>query len=389
VLVAVAAAAGLAPLLWLIPHSDVLSSFRAAVDQLPNTQRDPLTRPVLQLAAFLRWGLFALIGIALIAVAALRPRSRRAVAIGLIAVTAFDVVSFNRGFHPATPIAWADPPEPWLVDQLRSRLGHDRMGGNIEFQPNLTNRFQLREVRKYELPDLQRRYDLWTGLGGYQSGGQMELLPDETRAADMFSVRWVVSYALGQTHSARWAPTDVAPIVENRMALPRAWVAYRWRPAANEQEALALMVKGPDLDAKRAPVIEGAPPPDPAGESLRPSPARFETDGVTGMRLVVDAKRPARLVLNDTWYPGWHATVDGRDVKVEHANVAFRAVALPPGHHVVTFTYRPASVRIGEALTLIAALAIALALLGPTAIRTYQSRRLASRSRAVSADGRP
>jgi hypothetical protein len=261
------------------------------------------------------------------------------------------------------------------------------MGGLIEFQPNLTNRFKLRDVRKYELPDISRRYDLWATLGGAEDSGHTVFAPEATRVADVFAVRWVVSYALSQTRNERWAPTKAAPIVENRLAFPRAWVAYGWRSAANERDALAQMAKGRDGEAMWRPVIEGAPPPPQGVQAPAPSPARFETDGETGLRLAVDAKRPGRLILHDTWYPGWQATVDGREVPIEHANVAFRSVRVPPGRHEVAFTYRPASVRIGEALTLVAALAIALALLSPSGIRGYRSRRRGSR--ATSAGARP
>jgi len=49
------------------------------------------------------------------------------------------------------------------------------------------------------------------------------------------------------------------------------------------------------------------------------------------------------LVLSDAWYPGWRATVDGVPARIERANLAFRAVFLPKGSHIVRFVYRPIS----------------------------------------------
>src|SRR3954451_12291559 len=154
----------------------------------------------------LRWALFAGIGVVLIALASWQPRRRYLLAGALIAVASFDLVTFQRGIHPATPIAWANPPEPALVGQIRSRIADVRMGGLIESQPNLANRFRLRDARKYELPNIKRREDLWQGLGGYYTAGVALVAPDQTRVADIFSVRWMISYALGQTHTARWRP---------------------------------------------------------------------------------------------------------------------------------------------------------------------------------------
>lgn len=49
------------------------------------------------------------------------------------------------------------------------------------------------------------------------------------------------------------------------------------------------------------------------------------------------------LVLHDPYYPGWVATVDGRQVPILRADVLFRGVEVPPGHHHVRFTYEPFS----------------------------------------------
>src|SRR5262249_15063435 len=79
-------------------------------------------------------------------------------------------------------------------------------------------------------------------------------------------------------------------------------------------------------------------------------------------RVVVDvvAATPAYLVLADTFDPGWSATVDGRPAPIRPAYVAFRAVFLSKGRHTVEFTYRPAGLEQGLALT---ACGVALALL--------------------------
>ena len=46
-------------------------------------------------------------------------------------------------------------------------------------------------------------------------------------------------------------------------------------------------------------------------------------------------------MLNDIWHPWWEATVDGKPAEILRANVMFRAVEVPPGAHVVRFTFHP------------------------------------------------
>jgi uncharacterized membrane protein YfhO len=76
------------------------------------------------------------------------------------------------------------------------------------------------------------------------------------------------------------------------------------------------------------------------------------------------------LVLSDTWYPGWHATVDGHDAKIERVDYLLRGVRVGPGSHTVQMTYRPLSFRIGW----IVSLATALALLGAVLVSRRRRR---------------
>jgi hypothetical protein len=79
-------------------------------------------------------------------------------------------------------------------------------------------------------------------------------------------------------------------------------------------------------------------------------------------RMEVLASGPGRLVISEMAYPGWRASVDGAQAKLETAQVIFRAVELPAGEHSVVFEFWPATVLLGGALSLlgIAALGILL-----------------------------
>jgi len=65
------------------------------------------------------------------------------------------------------------------------------------------------------------------------------------------------------------------------------------------------------------------------------------TDSAQGITLRVNAPQAGWLVLADSYYPGWQATVDDQSTPVLPANYLFRAVAVPEGQHVVVFTYSP------------------------------------------------
>jgi len=79
-----------------------------------------------------------------------------------------------------------------------------------------------------------------------------------------------------------------------------------------------------------------------------------------GVMLHVNLDAPGYLVLADTWYPGWRATVDGERVELLRANYAFRAISLNAGAHVVEMLYHPLSVRLGAAMSLGTLIAVAM-----------------------------
>jgi uncharacterized membrane protein YfhO len=62
------------------------------------------------------------------------------------------------------------------------------------------------------------------------------------------------------------------------------------------------------------------------------------------------------LVLSDTYYPGWKATIDGVEEKVLRVNNIFRAVEVPKGKHIVVFDYKPKSFTWGLIITIISSI---------------------------------
>ena len=69
------------------------------------------------------------------------------------------------------------------------------------------------------------------------------------------------------------------------------------------------------------------------------------------------------VVLADTNYPGWRATVDGVPAPILAANGLFRAVLVRDGSHRVSFVYRSRPFQLGAVITAVtAALAAGLVL---------------------------
>lgn len=53
------------------------------------------------------------------------------------------------------------------------------------------------------------------------------------------------------------------------------------------------------------------------------------------------------LVISDTYFPGWKAYLDGKEIKIYRTNYAFRGIIVPKGKHLVSFIYNPLSYKLG------------------------------------------
>lgn len=141
-----------------------------------------------------------------------------------------------------------------------------------------------------------------------------------------------------------------APIVfENPRALPRAYVTYRAWPAPPAEELLA-MLSDSSFDPLAESYLEGGPGLPTASEApLRGKPAAIVRDDPTLVEVEAELEAPGLLVLADSYFPGWRATLDGEPVEIRPANHLFRGVLLPAGRHRVRFEYRPRWLALGIA----------------------------------------
>jgi uncharacterized membrane protein YfhO len=68
---------------------------------------------------------------------------------------------------------------------------------------------------------------------------------------------------------------------------------------------------------------------------------------------------PMLLVVNDRYYPGWRALVNGVEAPVMRAGGTFRAISVPPGDSRVELMFRPSGLRLGAVVSLLGLLALA------------------------------
>lgn len=266
--------------------------------------------------------------------------------------------------------------------------------------PKLATYFEMRSVGDYEPLNLRRQADYFTYLmegrlqparGGRPYSGRLKHLTAPTypgaisqrgHLLDVAAVHWlVVSRAgarqgeLARTIEARgWSPEASVSdpefvLLRNPHAVPRAFVVHDVREAP-EPAALLSAMSEPSFDPLASSYAEGYAESDAqsqaegvtplAGPKPYGSPARITVDEDTLVEVEAELPEPGMLVLADSFYPGWVATVDGAAREILPANHLFRGVLLPAGSHRVRFAYEPWTVPVGAAVSACALVAIAL-----------------------------
>ncbi len=111
-----------------------------------------------------------------------------------------------------------------------------------------------------------------------------------------------------------------------------------------------------DFDPFRAALLERAP--GPLAPAAGPESVRSTRDGPDAREWEVTASGDALLIVDQSFDPGWRATVDGATTPLLKADYAFTALRVPAGRHRVSLVFSPVSFRVGLAMTVLAALAL-------------------------------
>lgn len=128
----------------------------------------------------------------------------------------------------------------------------------------------------------------------------------------------------------------------NTLALPRAWLVYRTEAVGSYGEALERVLDE-NFRPEEVAIVQNGPHLDGAGQGS----IEVGYYGPNDVVLFVETDAPALLVLSDTYYSGWRATLDGEITSIYQTNAAFRGVIVPPGRHRVEMHFRPRSLIVG------------------------------------------
>jgi hypothetical protein len=150
---------------------------------------------------------------------------------------------------------------------------------------------------------------------------------------------------------------------------PYAWVAPTLVKA--EDDAVAATIFNRGFDVRRAALFSiDAPVNGPDSLSELPLPIENAATvtsygpGKVSLELSEPAAAGSALVVSENYYPGWKATVDGKDAPVGRADITLIGVQLPQGGRKVELTFDSPTYERGKLITLFALGLTALLIIG-------------------------
>lgn len=166
---------------------------------------------------------------------------------------------------------------------------------------------------------------------------------------------------------------DTVKLYRIRNYLPRAWLVEKYKILPEKEIIPALKQK--DYHPSRMVILEEKPQwaGDPALSRLHSASPKNEVALVqernNKLWLRVSCSQDSLLVISDTYYPGWQASIrplirennsapQNFAAKILRANYNFRALALQAGEYEIFFSYEPYSFKVGLFISLLFGIAI-------------------------------
>ena len=234
-------------------------------------------------------------------------------------------------WNVASADAYASVSPRWFVDVWGDHNRELSVAGMLT-----TLDFKEKELRlSPRFPNFLRTYGVTHVLSPFPQRGMMLPFLGRSREA------WV--YRVEDARRARFVSTA--------------------RVITNESEARAAML-AEDFDPNRVMVLADAPASlEDNREVITGGSAEVTRETQHEVEVTVFAPADGFLLLADTYYPGWTATVDDRPTPLYRANLSVRGVEVSAGSHMVRFHYEMPGLAMGARITVVSlALLLMLAL---------------------------
>ena len=257
-----------------------------------------------------------------------RPKLLFATSYLLFAVTIGDLFRFHHKFTPYNPKDYWYP-QLSFISFLQRQQGIDRNFGIFDSQLNLP--FKVYSAEGYDTL-FPADYGKLLGLNAIGRVSSATIPKNSSQTMPLLSLLGVKYVIQGTVHGA-------AP-----------WELQLWNypdQFINIYEDERYQVFLNKAARPRAYLINGGT-------------ANIKVYTPSKIVIEVDSPQNNTLILSDSYYPGWRATIDDQTTMINRTDGALRRIDVPAGQHSVIMTYQPLSFTLGLAISIISLIGLAV-----------------------------
>ena len=264
----------------------------------------------------------------------------------LLTVTGFDLLRFAWKFNPFTSGDYLFP-QTKTTTYLTENLGNYRYMTTDSriFPPNFSSVYRLQSVDGYDPLYLLRYGELIIAM----ERGKPDVDPPfgfsriitphnySSKIADLLGVKYILSLSELNSPSLKQVFQEGKTLVyENLNVIPRTFFVTKIKNAKSQQEAINLLFAD-SFDPGTMAVTENAD-----GRLMTLGEVTAGQANITGYsenKVVIETENESTgfLVLTDSFYPTWKATIDGKGTKIYRTDYNFRGIIVPAGNHKIEF----------------------------------------------------
>lgn len=307
-------------------------------------------------------GFFALSSILLL-FASWKKHVKQILTLCLILLTVIDSWYFFQKFNPFVPRELVFP-QANVLTWLSDNAGLNRFWGyrSAAIEANIATQYGLYSPEGYD-----PLYPKWYGeiLWSSKNGSILRTFDNTTRSdavlaqdvpkskklLDLLGVRYILDRNENASTQTTFDPHDFRlvyeadgwKIFENLGSLPRAWITGSYQVYISPEEFEQIFFD-PSFDPKKTVLLKQKPL-----LTIDGTPGTAVITSYRSNEITIKTTTPSNqlLILSDTYFPGWIATVDEIRTPILKADWTLRAVSVPKGTHTVIFEYKPLSFSTG------------------------------------------
>lgn len=291
-------------------------------------------------------GIFAAGLLAIIIYTAIKEElTREFLILAIIAISMFDLFRFGSKFTPFTNPSYFYP-NTKVIEFLQKQKGIFRIAATDSriLAPNIATYYRIQTIEGYDPLYLASYAKLIAASERVDHsikppyGFNRIITPRNmgSQIIDMLNVRYVLSFGdLPKEHFKKVYSEGQTRVYENLNVLPRAYFVETVRdmgPMMDQRGINNLF----SANLSKVALVE-EPDTKSIDNKYSTGSAKINMYSENLVRIQTNNRDTGFLVLNDSYYPTWSATIDGVKTMIYKTNVNFRGIVVPKGSHMIEF----------------------------------------------------